>query len=561
MNRNLLFIITVVFISLSLNAQISDIEPKEHFFSFSYKSLYKKISIQRDSSKLEWYLKAYLNKAIKETNPKETVNAYKNYLHYSKPKHRLQYADSMILSAVKYKDTLLIGKSYLTKGIVYYSDKNYKKALDHFIISKKLIYHLGATYTNHKIEYNIAQVKYYLGYYEEAQEIFTKCLNFFKIKDIQQAYVNSLHYLALCQNRLHNYGLSLETNSRGMELDKKINQNKLQSHFKLLKGINYYYVNNYKMSIELLRQVLPEFVKKNDFPNISVCQYYIGKNYWELNQNKKAIPHLAAVDSIFNNTGYINPNLSPAYKLVINYYETQGQPENRLYYVDQLLKVDSILKTTYTYLSKKINDSKTYTTKQLIVEKQTIEEQLKQEKRQQNLGRWIISITLFAILVLILNHYRMQVKYRKRFKALMDLNTPEEKNKKKAPKVKTPPGIKQKTVREILEKLETFEKTHKFLEKDISVSGLAESIKTNHRYVSEIISYHKGKNFVAYINELRINYIINRLKEDKLLREYKISYLADLAGFNNDRHFSNAFHKVSHIWPSYFISQLKNQSE
>lgn len=561
MNRTLLYFLIIIITFKAIHAQQIDVSFDTLLSSYSYDRLYQNIVKQKDSNTLSLYLKAYLKKAVLESNSKETVSAYKNYLHFSDSKYRLDYADSMILSAVKYKDTFLTGTSYLTKGIVYYSEKNYQKALDYYLLSKGLIYHLGDAYTNHKIEYHIAQVKYYLGFYEEAQEIFTKCLLFFKSKNIQQAHINCLHYLALCQNRTHNYGLSLKTIEEGISLEKAVKKYKLHAPFKLLKGINYCYIHNYDLSIEQLLALLPDFRESNDFANLSVAQYYLGRSYRELNEIEKAIPHFMAVDSIFTKTGYINPNLTPAYEILIHYYEGVKQPEKRLFYIEQFLKVKRTLKRSYRYLSKKINDSKTYNTKQLIIEKQELKKALKHKEKLQSLSRWVISLTLLIIAILVIHHFRMQVKYRKRFEAIMQRNEVSERNKKKSTATQTPSEISQKTTQDILNKLMNFEESRQYLEKDISVSGLAKRMKTNHRYVSEVISLHKSKKFVPYINELRINYIVKRLKEENQLREYKISYLAELAGFNNDRHFSNAFYKITRIRPSYFIEQLKNDSK
>jgi YesN/AraC family two-component response regulator len=70
---------------------------------------------------------------------------------------------------------------------------------------------------------------------------------------------------------------------------------------------------------------------------------------------------------------------------------------------------------------------------------------------------------------------------------------------------------------------------------------MANSLATNTKYLSEVIKNYKNHNFTSYINELRINYIIKKLYDDLIYREYKITYLAEECGYATPRVFVNAF--------------------
>ncbi|MDQ0593900.1 AraC-like DNA-binding protein [Chryseobacterium ginsenosidimutans] len=131
------------------------------------------------------------------------------------------------------------------------------------------------------------------------------------------------------------------------------------------------------------------------------------------------------------------------------------------------------------------------------------------------------------------------------------------------PENKTPENvinIPEETTIYILNKLSKFEKSEKFLKKDMSLSSLSTSFNTNPRYLSEIIKQHKGKNFNNYLHELRIHYITNKLYETPVFREYKISYLAEASGFSSREVFAVIFKKETGVTPSYFISQLKKDA-
>lgn len=121
-------------------------------------------------------------------------------------------------------------------------------------------------------------------------------------------------------------------------------------------------------------------------------------------------------------------------------------------------------------------------------------------------------------------------------------------------------NITDETVKMILIKLEKFEKSQKFIKKDLSLTSLANDLNTNTRYLSEIIKQYKENNYNNYINGLRISYITNKLYENPIYREYKISYLAEACGFSSREVFAVIFKKETGVSPSYFINNLKKDS-
>ncbi|MBL1221024.1 tetratricopeptide repeat protein [Chryseobacterium sp. L7] len=121
-------------------------------------------------------------------------------------------------------------------------------------------------------------------------------------------------------------------------------------------------------------------------------------------------------------------------------------------------------------------------------------------------------------------------------------------------------NITDETVKTILTKLEKFEKSQKFIKKDLSLTSLANDLNTNTRYLSEIIKQYKENSYNNYINGLRISYITNKLYENPIYREYKISYLAEACGFSSREVFAVIFKKETGVSPSYFINNLRKDS-
>lgn len=111
----------------------------------------------------------------------------------------------------------------------------------------------------------------------------------------------------------------------------------------------------------------------------------------------------------------------------------------------------------------------------------------------------------------------------------------------------------------ILYRLYKWEEENLFLDPGCSLIELATKLKTNTKYLSQIINQEKQTNFSNYINDLRINYLTTRLWEDQEFRSSKISFIAASVGFNNINTFKTAFKKRHGILPSFFISELNKK--
>lgn len=113
----------------------------------------------------------------------------------------------------------------------------------------------------------------------------------------------------------------------------------------------------------------------------------------------------------------------------------------------------------------------------------------------------------------------------------------------------------------ILAKLEKLEEMNFFLNPECTMRMVALQLKTNPKYLSQVINQEKEMNFNNYINELRINFLIKKLLEDKDFRESKLSYISASIGYNNLNTFNAAFKKRQGILPSYFISEMIQELE
>ncbi|MGS2763808.1 helix-turn-helix domain-containing protein [Sinomicrobium sp. M5D2P9] len=518
----------------------------------SYDVLFDTIRTTKDRAREKRYLQAFLHKAQKENNVEEIVNGYKNYLHHSEERLRHTYADSMISVARKSRDSALIGAAYLTKGFVYYGEKDHTRALDHYIMAYDYLKHTEDAYQKHKVQYMIGHIKYYLGYYGDAIRLFQDCIAYYE-KHNTRPYLNSLHSLGLCYNRMGNYGLSTETNARGLEEADRSGNHSMDVYFKHSEGVNHYFRENYKLAVETLEEVVPQIADKGDFANESVGYFYIGRSYWALKQPDRAIPYFKKVDQIYNERDYLRPDLRENYELLIDHYGELGNNETQLYYIKQLLRADKSLGKTYRYLSGQIH--KEYTERELLQKESEIEALLADNKTSDL--RWGMATGLLVIAAFILAYRRLMDK--RKFKKLMQ----EIKEGGPRPKVEDARpealDINPVVAKDILKQLQKFEEGKGFLKEDLNLVKLAASFNANNKYLSKIITHYKGKGIVEYINDLKIEHIIDLFTHQKIYRKYNYNAMAKEVGFSSVQRFVRAFKHRTGSSPAYFCRVLDEQ--
>lgn len=536
----------------------------------NYEYLSKAVLVnEKDSSKSKIYIQAWLSKAKSNNDFRQLIDVYKTLLYKADKKFWVQYADSMLIAAKKTSNNALIGSSYLTKATVYYGRNEQIKALDNFLYADKYISKTDDQYLIFKVKYGIAQTKYYLGFYDEAISLFRECIDYFK-EENDRAYLNSLHSLGLCYNHIGNYEWCTITNQMGIDEGRRLDNLEMEPYFIHSEGVNLYGKHRYNESIKGLNKALPDIIKCKDFANKSVAYFYIGKSYWSLKQQEKAITYFKKVDETFQREGYIRPDLREGYELLIDYYKNQNDTKSQLYYINQLLKVDKVLGQNYKYLLQKI--VKEYDTKELLKSKQDIEKAM---SFRTGIGFSIIMVLIAIIILLINRHF----KNKRLFEEIMKRDTSKPTNNENSNSQRiigetiesnndnlgsAENSGKQHTQEisldiemGIVKKLEKFEQTKKYLEKDMTLSKMASLLNTNTKYVTKIIAKHRGKGTIDYITDLKIDYIIEILKTENKYRNYTNKALGEEAGFGSTQNFTKSFKERNGISPTYFIYKLK----
>ncbi len=204
--------------------------------------------------------------------------------------------------------------------------------------------------------------------------------------------------------------------------------------------------------------------------------------------------------------------------------------------IDQILKNKKLIATEFIHK------------KHVLIEKEI--QKLNAEKKESN-NYLLIIISIFSIVIIsfVLINLKTKQKNKQKLKILLAKVSKNE-------KTETTLKLKDSEINRIIKNLTQLEKQHFYLKTDCTAANLAKKLETNSTYLSKTINSYYQKNFTKYINDLRINYAIERLRSDKFFRRYSILSIANEIGFKSKESFNSAFKVKTGILPSFFIKEI-----
>jgi len=539
--------------------------------NYTYEDLYRlALSNKNNPVELNKYLKEYYRKSKHDNSPERLTEYYRDFIFLNPENERIEKIDSALHYANLTKNNEIIGRTYLTKGTIYYNIKNYQEALNNYLLGYEYISDTENDYLKNRLKNHIGIIKNYLGNYDEAVTLFKESIDFFKLDldnyNNQRGFINSSRNMAWAFTKLGQIQESNQILEDTYKFTIKTGISPLDEKYLLFcQSINDYHLKKHNISIQKIKQTLPQIYENEDFAWGSIGELYLAKSYWDTHQTEKAIPHLLKIDKVFVDKNYTHPDLREAYEMLIKYYENEHDKDKQLFYTNRLIEVDKVFNTNYKNLSKEIY--REYETKDLLQAKRDLEFALYLQKYQSKI---ILSVSLFIILLLGIIYFISQRRNREKARELirkiesLSLQTTtsfEPLEVIEMPKAK--PILADELAQTILGKLKKLEDKEFYLKKDITLSKLAKKLETNSSYLSAVINNYKNKNFASYLNELRINYIAKEiLKSDSYeLQKYSVDAFADMAGYSNVKSFSDAFQKELDIKPSLFIREVMKRNQ
>ncbi|ROI06890.1 AraC family transcriptional regulator [Chryseobacterium sp. G0240] len=320
-----------------------------------------------------------------------------------------------------------------------------------------------------------------------------------------------------------------------------------------LLGDSYYYLDNYPTSeiyYNKANTLLDSPSPLQGFVFNGLGMLSLKKKDWK--QAKESLEKAKKIAETLNNREL----RQQVYFNLSEYYDNTGKPELASQYYKKYIEISNLI-------TKEIQE--------LVNESYSKLNSSNEMYSQRSLLKSFIILLLFVLSIGLVIFFNLrEQKQRKRFSEIIEmtkknsemnaksvlLSDQESKEKKKDDS----PMTSEKEVH-LLKSLEKFEKSNLFNDKNMSLSHLASKLNTNTRYLSYIINTHKGEEFKTYINRLRINYIIIKLTNEDIYRQYKISVLADECGFSSHSKFTAVFKNFTGLSPSLFIKYLDEKPE
>ncbi len=521
--------------------------------TLSYMQLIQRIQSTEANWEREIYGNAFLKKAKLESDLDKILGGYEILSSVNKGEDAIKYYDSIIDLTRENPDSFYPASAYLGKAREYYQARQFKPALDYYL----RCFHLSHEYENSQLKaesgYGIGILKSRMGSYKEAIDLHRQNLKYFasNVNVLNnEMELATLFSLAADYHRLEKNDSAAYYTSTGLLKSGDYNNQDYKNYFNMSRGILDLKNKNYKEAGFYLKKSTNYMKKIEDIPNLIFGYYYLGKLEADLGKQKNAVTYFKKVDSLFTISNDIHPEVRYTYEYLIENSQINDNLEKQLEYLNKLLKIDSLLNSNKIYLIDNIKFK--YDKAVLLEEKEKVITKLGKEK---SIITFLLFFVVAVVLLLIANSWRKQNYYKRKFQELIAESNSETKalRSEKHNNLQLPKEV----VNEVIIKLNKFEDNHEFIEQSISLNSLAKRFDTNATYLSKIINVLKSKSFSTYLNDLRIDFSIQEIKENpNKYRKYTISAISDQMGFKSPETFSKHFKKKTGIYPSYFIKQI-----
>lgn len=531
----------------------------------------------------------------KEFNIEELICGIEENLNKDLKK-ATEYSDQLMQLAFKRKDSVVIAKAYLQKGIILTKKGVYQTAIDtlnkgfQFIQTKDLpeknlyLLRIGNAYVLDKKD-EIA-LTYYIRVYDDAfsknkkKDLLKAAINIAKIKR------NAGNYEEALQNYKTSYEKAVELNvdktiiartlmgiggtyltlqqpdsalyfsTKGYEISHSIDDKVGESYFNIDFGIAYYLKDQYPTSLQYLDKARVFIEQIENKKRLTETLFYTGACYYRLKDYDKAILYLENVIHTANQTEKVNDDEFKPLQLIDTYdflsksYIALGNSEQSRIYETARNELDKIT-------DKENNKINTALLQSELRIRDKVIDSIHKTTAYYKIILGVVGLICVASIYLLIHYKRRAKANKENFEKLIKTHEQTTVNLVcKNNEIK----ITDEKVLQVLKNLDKVEAQEYYLDVNCSLANLAKKVKTNATYLTKILKEEKGKTFYQYLNELRINYAINRLKTHSQFRKYAIKHIAMEVGYKSPESFTKHFKKATGIYPSYYIKELEKRN-
>ncbi len=460
----------------------------------------------------------------------------------------------------------------IINGSNYSQLNQYDKAIDTYIRAKKKAVFLKDKLKELSIMSNIGLMKISLEAYEDAfnhYKVIIDQLNKIpknkRVITYHKALLSNYLSIGKCEKKLKRYHQALTYYNKGLKYYHNVyfkNYKNSKDFEKSYEGELYqsigrvYYLQNLHTkafdALNKAKEILK--VEKDNFPNKLINDYFLAANYYNIGNKKKAI------DLLNNNFKIIGEDsemdrLDEMYKLRIKIAKNNNNKETQIKYQElsnQLLqkKLEKERNTLNSFHENKIEQYE-------INNQKLTQENIKitsEKKIAYSLTLTLIIFFIVYVFHIIKRNKARDRQFKKIINDLQQQNNLLEVNKSKS-------TLKNTQAEIILTNLSKLEKTDFFTSKNCNLYNTAKAIQTNTSYLSKALNEIKEQSFTQYLNELRINFVLRKLKEDTRFRSFTIKAISEEIGYKSVTTFLRAFKNKTDLKPSYYIERLNIENK
>lgn len=342
---------------------------------------------------------------------------------------------------------------------------------------------------------------------------------------------------------------------KGIKIADSLGYKKGLADLYIKKGIVYYNKDNRKESqffLDKAQKIIKEDALDNDFHQKVRVHYFLAKLKYDEGLYHEAIDYLNIIVSNLEDEDTNKLPIIQTYYLLMECHREIGEDKQAWAYHKIYMELNNVYKK---------NEGKT---RNRVFEKEenAANERIALEKANKRYAQIGLLITFVLLLIVGYSFWRKQKKNKMLFNNLINQidqleSHKQQKEEQKTKKIAAEIAIDDDKVDAVLKGLSKLEKQEYFLKPDCNLRTIAKKTKTNATYLSKIINTHKGKNFNGYINDLRIEYALTKLKNDKRFRSFSIASIALEVGYKSDKSFVKHFKSKTGINPSYYIKNIE----
>ncbi len=481
---------------------------------------------------------------------------------YNDPKQSIDFSQNF-LATNKVPDSKILLQNTIAQAYVFQGD--YLNAVKSLPQKDDIIVGNTSRFYQFFINYCLADQFQNLGLYDQSQKTIELIL---KQKDFPQnpetqSIIGKIYQIKAINNvvfRRYNEAMQ-DFRKSSTYLTKATAQNEiLRTENTLYQGICQLNLGNKGEAEAIFMTVLNgDVVKKYDILYAAVREYLARVKFLERKPDESVILLNEALQKI-DNKNYVAMKQG-IYEALSKAYLAQRNNDKYYYY-----------QTLFNEHKAKVDNSKKAAISLLVG---TIEEVNRNEidyvKERKKFTSFIIVLSVIGLLIVLGFLYSSAMRKEKELNKQLEFfenfqlkNTEGAKEQLEVAisqvddEVKKTNLLSSEKEKELLDKLEVFEKSERFLSNQMSLPVLAAELDTNIKYLSEIFKSYKKKKFNAYINDLRVQWIVNKLKTDPIFLNYKVSYLAEVSGFSSHSAFTAIFKSITGMSPNDFIQQIND---